>query len=82
MAPVPILKKGEAATSLSPWFSQLMAGINSQIQVAVTEMAALTLANERTRLLDEFRAQLQDEANGTIERVIETSKDDLAQRRG
>jgi DNA anti-recombination protein RmuC len=43
-------------------------------------MAALTLANERNRLLEEFRAQLQTEAAGTIERVIETSKEDLARR--
>jgi hypothetical protein len=78
--PVSLLKKSEAAASLSPWFSDLMAGISSQIQVTVTEIAALTLANERTRLMDEFRGQLQSEAAGTIDRVIETSKEDLAQR--
>ncbi|HSZ19426.1 MAG TPA: hypothetical protein VK770_06525 [Candidatus Acidoferrum sp.] len=79
-APVPSLKKSEAAASLSPWFSNLMSGISNQIQTTVTEMAALTLANERNRLLEEFRAQLQTEAHGTIERVIETSKEDLARR--
>jgi hypothetical protein len=79
-APVPSLRKSEAATSLSPWFSELMSGISNQIQTTVTEMAALTLANERNRLLEEFRAQLQTEAAGTIERVIETSKEDLARR--
>jgi hypothetical protein len=76
----PLLKKGDAAASLSPWFADLMAGISNQVQATVTEIAALTLANERTRLLDEFRAQIQNEAAGTIERVIETSKEDLAQR--
>jgi len=76
----PFLKKGEAAASLSPWFSDLMAGISNQVQATVTEIAALTLANERTRLLDEFRAQIQNEAAGTIDRVIETSKEDLTQR--
>jgi hypothetical protein len=79
-APVSFFKKGEATASQSPWFSDLMAGISNQIQATVTEIAALTLANERTRLLDEFRAQIQIEAAGTIERVIETSKEDLAQR--
>jgi hypothetical protein len=79
-APVPSLRKSEAATSLSPWFSELMSGISNQIQTTVTEMAALTLANERNRMLEEFRAQLQTEAAGTIERVIETSKEDLARR--
>lgn len=78
--PVSLFKKGEAAASLSPWFSDLMAGISNQIQVTVSEIAAATLANERARLLDEFRLQIQNEAAGTIERVIETSKEELARR--
>jgi hypothetical protein len=78
--PVSPLKKSEAAASLSPWFSDLMAGISNQIHVTVTEIAAVTLANERKRLLDEFRVQLQNEAAGTIERVIETSKEELTRR--
>lgn len=78
--PVSALKKTEAAASLSPWFSDLMAGISNQIQVTVSEIAAITLANERNRLLDEFRVQIRDEAAGTIERVIETSKEELARR--
>jgi hypothetical protein len=40
----------------------------------------MTLANERKRLLDEFRFQIQNEATGTIEHVIATSKDELARR--
>lgn len=79
-APASTLKKSEAAGSLSPWFSELMGGISNQIQTTVTEIAAATLAKERKRLLDEFRAQIQNEATGTIERVIETSKEDLARR--
>lgn len=79
-APVSNLKRNEAAASLSPWFSNLMSGISNQIQATVTEIAAATLANERARLLEEFRAQLQIEAAGTIERVIETSQEELAQR--
>jgi hypothetical protein len=80
VAPVPTLKRSEAAASLSPWFSDLMSGISNQIQTTVTQIAAATLANERTRMLDEFRAQIQSEAAGTIERVIETSKEELARR--
>jgi hypothetical protein len=79
-APASPLKKSEAAASLSPWLSELMGGITNQIQVTVSEIAAVTLANERKRLLDEFLAQIQNEASGTIERVIETSKEDLARR--
>jgi hypothetical protein len=78
--PVSLLKKSESAASLSPWISNLMAGISNQIQVTVSEIAAATLVSERNRLLDEFRAQIQSEAAGTIERVIETSKEELARR--
>lgn len=78
--PALLLKKGEPGTALSPWFSNLMGGLSNQIESTVNEIAAVTLAGEKNRLLDEFRAQLQSEATGTIERVIATSKDDLAQR--
>jgi hypothetical protein len=78
--PVPVLKKNEAAAVLSPWFANLMNGLSNQVQIAVSEIAAMTLANERKRLLDEFRFQIQNEATGTIEHVIATSKDELARR--
>jgi hypothetical protein len=78
--PVPVLKKNEAAAVLSPWFANLMNNLSNQVQIAVSEIAAMTLANERERLLDEFRFQIQKEAIGTIEHVIATSKDELAQR--
>ena len=79
-AAAPALKKSESADPQSAWFSDLMAGMSNQIQVAVSEIAAVTLANEKKRLLDEFRAQLQNEAAGTIDRVIATSKEDLTRR--
>jgi hypothetical protein len=78
--PVPVLKKNEAAAVLSPWFTNLMNGLSNQVQIAVSEIAAMTLADERKRLLDEFRFQIQNEATGTIEHVIATSKDELARR--
>ena len=78
--PAPFLKKSEATASLSPWFSELMGGLSNQIQVTVSEIAAATLANEKDRMLGEFRVQLQNEAAGTIERVIATSKEELARR--
>src|SRR5215470_2336841 len=78
--PVPVLKKNEAAAVLSPWFTNLMNALSNQVQIAVSEIAEMTLANERKRLLDEFRFQIQNEATGTIEHVIATSKDELARR--
>jgi hypothetical protein len=79
-SPVPALNRSEAAAALAPWFSELMGGLRNQIQLTVSEIAAVTLANEKNRMLDEFRVQLQNEAAGTIDRVIATSKDDLARR--
>jgi hypothetical protein len=78
--PVPVVKRSETAAALSPWFSDLMAALSSQIHITISEIAAATLANERNRLLDEFRVQLQNEAAGTIERVIATSQEELARR--
>jgi hypothetical protein len=76
---VPV-SKNEAAAVLSPWFANLMNALSNQVQIAVSEIAAATLANERKRLLDEFRFQIQNEATGTIEHVIATSRDELARR--
>jgi hypothetical protein len=78
--PVPTLNKNEVAAALAPWFSSLMAALRNQIQLSVSQIAAVTLANERKRLFDEFRVQIQNEATGTIERVIATSQDELARR--
>ena len=78
--PIPVLKKSPAVASLSPWFSDLMGGLSTQIQMTVSEIAAVTLASERKRLLDEFRAQLQREAGETMERVMAASKEEVARR--
>jgi len=73
-------KKNEPAASLAPSFSELVAGLSEQIQVMASETAASTLAKEKARLVDEFRAKLQDEALTTLERVIAISKEELARR--
>jgi len=49
--------------------------------IAVSEIAAVTLANERKRLVGRFRFQIQNEATGTIGAVDRDSKDELARRR-
>ncbi len=79
-AAVPVLNKNEVAAALAPWFSSLMGALKNQIQVYVCQIAATTLANERKRLFDDFRVQIQNEATGTIEHVIAVSKDELARR--
>lgn len=79
-AAVPLVKKGEAVEALSPWFSELMGALSKQIRVTVCEIAAGTLASERKRLLEEFRVQLRSEAGEMMERVVASSKDELAER--
>ena len=79
-AAAPVLDKNEVAAALAPWFASLMTALRKQIQVSVCQIAAGTLANEKKRLLDEFRVQIQNEANTTIEQVIAASRDELARR--
>jgi hypothetical protein len=78
--PVRILNKNDVTAALAPWFASLMTALRNQIQVSVSQIAAATLANERKRLFDEFRVQIQNEATEAIEHVIATSKDELARR--
>jgi hypothetical protein len=70
----------ESGGPLSPMFAQLVAGLGEQIQTMASEAAASAILKEKGQLLDEFRAQLQDEATRTLEQVISASKDELARR--
>lgn len=76
----PFLKKSETAVLPSQSLPDLMAGLSQQIQVMVTETAAVSLVNEKNRLIAEFRVQLEDEAAKTVERVLTTSKEVWARR--
>lgn len=71
----PFLKKSETAGSPLQTLPDLMAGLSNQIQVMVTETAAVSLVSEKDRLIAEFREQLQEEATATLERIITTSKE-------
>jgi len=79
-APISPLKKSESAVLPSQSLPDLMAGLSQQIQVMVSETAAVSLVNEKNRLIAEFRAQLEGEATKTIERVLTTSKEVWARR--
>jgi hypothetical protein len=63
-----------AAPPIQP-FAQLMAGLGEQIQTMASEAAAAALVKEKGRLLEEFRAQIREEAVKTIQSVISASKD-------
>ena len=66
--------------SLSPFLTHLMAGLSEQIKVMASEAAATAVAKEKERILNEFRVTLQDEATKILERVMVTSKEELASR--
>jgi hypothetical protein len=66
--------------SLSPFLAHLMAGLSDQIKVMTCEAAATAVAKEKDRILNEFRLILQGEATKTLERVMLTSKEELASR--
>jgi hypothetical protein len=68
------------AASLSPLLGQLMAGLGEQIQVVASKAVTAVIVKEKSHLLDEFRAQLQDETTRTLERVIANSKKEIAGR--
>jgi hypothetical protein len=74
------LERSETAASLSPLLAQLMAGLGEQIQAMAAAAITANLAKEKNRLIDEFRAQLHDEATKALARVIAASKEELAPR--
>src|SRR3984893_14274841 len=66
--------------SLSPFLTHLMAGLSEQVKVMTTEAAATAVEKEKERILNEFRVILQDEATKILERVMVSSKEELASR--
>ena len=78
--PVSQLARTEAiASSMAP-IAQLMVGLGEQIQSMASEAAAAALVKEKGRLLEEFRAQLQDEALKAIRSAILASKETIARQ--
>jgi hypothetical protein len=69
------LARSEAAAPPIQPFAQLMAGLGEQIQTMASEAAASALVKEKGRLLEEFRAQIREEAVKTIQSVIAASKE-------
>ncbi len=52
-----------------------MVGLGEQIQTMASEAAATALVKEKGRLLEEFRAQIREEAIKTIQSAISASKE-------
>jgi hypothetical protein len=73
-------EKDNGTVGVSPLLGQLMAGLGEQIRVVASKAVAGVLAKEQGRLLDEFRARLQDEVTKTLEHAMATSKQEIAAR--
>jgi hypothetical protein len=73
--------KGDAGAASAPAsanpLAQLMVGLGEQIQTMAGEAAASALESEKSRLLEEFRAQLREEAITAIHTAIASSRDEI-----
>jgi hypothetical protein len=77
---VSVPERIDAAASSVPPLAQLMVGLGEQIQTMASEAASAALIKEKSRLLEEFRAQLHDEAVKTVKSAIAASKDIIARQ--
>jgi hypothetical protein len=80
VAPVSPAEKIDAALPLSPLLAQLVAGLGEQIQHMASQAAAAAILKEKSRLLEDFRAQLQREAARTLEQTLSSSEKELTRR--
>ena len=74
------LEKSRTTASTAAPLAQLMVGLGEQIQNMASEAAANALVKEKSRLLEEFRAQLREEAVKTIQGAISASKEVIARQ--
>ena len=71
------IKRNETPASPLSSFTQLMAGLGEQMQILASESARTALAEQKGRLLEEFRLQLRQEAVRAMQSVILASKEDF-----
>jgi hypothetical protein len=71
------IKRNEAVASPLSSLTQLMAGLGEQMQILATEAARTALAEQKGRLLEDFRSQLRQEAIKAMQSVILASKEDF-----
>jgi hypothetical protein len=72
---IPQPAKSDAAVSAAAPLAQLMLGLGEQIQAMASEAAASALVREKSRLLEEFRGQIREEAVKTIQNAVTASKE-------
>ncbi len=73
----PQARRNEPPASSLSSLTQLMAGLGEQMQMLASEAARTALAEQKGRLLEEFRLQLRQEAIKAMQSVILASKEDF-----
>jgi hypothetical protein len=71
------LERSEAAESPFSSLAQMMAGMGEQIQGMASKAATMALTEQKTRLLDEFRLTLREEAVKAIQSVMFAAKENF-----
>jgi len=71
------IKRNESPASPLASLTHLMAGLGEQMQILATEAARTALAEQKGRLLEDFRSQLRQEAIKAMQSVILASKEDF-----
>ena len=74
------LERRDAPAAPVPPLAQLMVGLGEQIQAMASEAATAALVNEKGRLLEEFRAQIRQEAVTAIQSAVSASKEVIARQ--
>lgn len=72
-------RKEAAAASIAP-LAQLMVGLGEQIQSMASEAASAALVKEKSRLMEEFRVQLREEAVKAIQSAMSASREVIARQ--
>jgi hypothetical protein len=70
-----VRERSDAAPTAGGPLAQLMVGIGEQIQTMASQAASTALVKEKGRVLEEFRAQLREEAVKTVQSAIAASKE-------
>ena len=73
-------ERKEPVASANAPLAQLMVGLGEQIQAMASEAASAALVKEKSRLLEEFRAQLREEAIKAIQSAMAASKEVIARK--
>ena len=71
------LERGGSAESPFSSLAQMMAGMGEQIQVMASKAATMALTEQKSRLLDEFRLTLREEAVKAIQSVMFAAKENF-----